>query len=606
MNKTPSAETLSPSDQINPSEPFLIADSTTTPATATATAAAAHQDDIALAKLSEKVLDPEQPQHSPNANDLMVPDSADEPPQFVDWSLATLVPLFVGLVAAHFLAALDATIVATALTQIGVELNAISQVSWIATSYVLTFNAFQPLVGKFSQIFGHRVMTLLGVLIFAIGSAGCGAAPTFTVLVIFRAIQGIGGAAILAMTIITISDMFPIEKRAKYLTVLWINFGISTIVGPLIGGAFVDKVSWRWSFYINVPVAVVAFPLVYFFLKMPFKPVPFREQIRRIDFLGTFLLIISVICILIPTSLGGIELPWNSPLIITCFVLAAIFISAFIYSQLKLAKEPIIPPHLFLIRNVVLIFIANFFQGSCFFVFVFYGPTYFQILKGYSATESGLQLLPLLLGLVVFSIVGTILLPVVKAYQPYLVVGNLMITGGCIWFSFLNESSPRAFEIVALLVVGIGLGLSIQMAILTAQASCTQKDTGVVSALAGFFQSIGGGIGLAILSALFNQAIKEGFENLPENVLKSLETLQNQAAAANGTSSHSGSSLGPDQLHKLPAELMGPLIGVYLVGLQRIFRYAAPFGGVAFLASCFLRKTRILSAEEMAKNTPAH
>ncbi|KAJ3300755.1 hypothetical protein HDU76_006025 [Blyttiomyces sp. JEL0837] len=525
------------------------------------------------------------------------PEKQAEQGEFVKWTTATLVPLFVGLVSAHFLAALDATIVSTALPNIASEFHSLSEISFVATAYVLTFNSFQPLVGKFSQIFGHRVMTLSGIILFMAGSAGCGAATSLYMLVAFRALQGIGGAALLSMVLICISDMFAIHERPKYLTVLWINFGISTIIGPLLGGAFTDNLTWRWCFYINLPVGVIAFPLVWFFLRLPFKKQSFNEQIKRVDFPGTVLLLVSVLMILLPTTLGGSQWAWSSAQVIACFVVAAVTISALIYIELYYAVEPIIPPHLFKIRNVVVIFLTNFFQGGCFFAFVFYGPTYFEVLKGDSATQGGLQLLPLLLGLVIFSIVGTMLLPIVKRYQPFIITGSALITAGTFWFSTLDESATRGAEIGALLIVGIGLGLSIQMNILTAQASVSQADTGTVSALASFFQSIGGGIGLAILSSIFNQAVLDNTNHLPQY----LQDIINAG-------SNSSSSGGFGQLHKLPLPEsdVNMIIHVYVDALQKIFRYATPFGAISFMVPWFLTKTRIQTPEEMMKNGPSH
>ncbi|KAJ3117473.1 hypothetical protein HDU96_006710 [Phlyctochytrium bullatum] len=519
---------------------------------------------------------------------------------FPKYTAAVLVPLFVGLVAAHFLAALDATIVSTALLAISTEFNAADKIAWVATSYVLTFNAFQPLVGKFSQIFGHRIMTLIGIIIFVAGSAWCGLARSIESLIVARAVQGIGGAALLSMVLISISDMFSLKDRPKYLTVLWINFGVSTIIGPLLGGAFTDHISWRWCFLINIPVGVLAFPLVLFFLRIPFKPVPFREQIRRIDFGGVVFLLIAVILILIPTSLGGQQFPWNSPIVIGCFIGAAVAIGILVFIELR-ATEPIIPPHLFKIRNVLFVFINNFFLGMGFFAFVFYGPQYFQLLHGDSATTAGLQLLPLLLGLVVFSIVGTILLPVVKAYPPFIITGCLLVGAGTFWFSTLDQFSPRGAQIGALLIVGIGLGLVIQMNILAAQASVTQEDTATVSAMASFFQSIGGGIGLAILSAIFVDKQKTGIANV-------IAGLPAEIRNAFGNSiGGSTETFDREAFNQLPPEIRDAFTAVFAAGLQAVFKYAVPFAAVAFVAALFISwRTKILSAEEMKKAGPSH
>ncbi|KAI8836152.1 hypothetical protein BC829DRAFT_493426 [Chytridium lagenaria] len=474
---------------------------------------------------------------------------------FVKYPASVLVPLFVGLISAHFLAALDATIVSTALVAISTEalarnrsdcdssgpvsssrelpaFNAQKEIAWVATSYVLTFNAFQPLVGKFSQIFGHRILTLAGIIIFVIGSALCGAATGINMLIAARAIQGIGGAALISMVLISISDMFP----SKNVQSTSLSSG-SISVSPPSSVPFSE---------VPLPTKSPGAGVSTLTSPIPFKPVPFKEQVKRIDFLGTVWLLIAVILILIPTSLGGVTIPWNSPAVIACFVCAAVAITILIIIELKV-KEPIIPPHVFKNRNVLFVFICNFFLGMCFFAFVFYGPQYFQLVRGDSATIAGLQLLPLLLG-------------------------------GAYWFSTLDQHSSRAAEIGALLLVGIGLGFQMQMAILCAQASVDQSDTGTVSALASFFQSIGGGIGLAILSAIFNDRYVSGIAALPEEL---------RAAFSNPSAEGEG------------------IRGRLLKSCQR--RYSVPFACVAVVASCFISwKTRVLSQEEVERNGPSH
>ncbi|KAI9357284.1 major facilitator superfamily domain-containing protein [Zopfochytrium polystomum] len=520
-------------------------------------------------------------------------------PQFVKWTTATLVPLFFGLVSAHFLAALDATIVSTALGAISSDLNAFSQISWVATAYVLTFNAFQPLVGKFAQIFGHRPLTLFGIIVFMAGSAGCGGAKSIEMLILFRSIQGIGGAFLLAMIIISISDMFPLEERPKYLTVLWINFGVSTIIGPLLGGAFTDHLTWRWAFLINLPVGAVAGILVFLFLRIPFKAASLKEQIKRIDMIGAVLLLVSVLMILLPTTLGGTKWAWSSPQVIASYIVAAVLISVFVWYELTQPPEPIIPPFVFKIQTVVSCFVTNFFQGMCFFAFVFYAPTYFQVVRGDSATASGLELLPLLMGLVVFSIVGTILLPFVKGYKPFIITGSIFITAGTIWFSFLDEFSSHAVQIVALLLVGIGLGLSIQMVILACQAAVSQEETGTVSTLAGFFQSIGGGIGLAVLSTIFNGSLETAISELPQFLIDYLKAAQDQG----------GSSTSLSALNNLPGltpEQNAMIIHAYVSSFQKIFRYAIPFGVISIISPWFITTTKIRSREEMMASGPSH
>jgi hypothetical protein len=283
-------------------------------------------------------------------------------------------------------------------------------------------------------------------------------------------------------------------------------------------------------------------------------------------------------------------------------VTAGLSFLALIFVEMKIAYDPIIPPRIFKNWNVVIMFLENFFKGMCFFSFIFFGPIYFQILREDSATLSGLQLLPLLLGLVVFAIVSTVVLPLVKSYQILLLLGNAMLSAGCFWFGyFLNEGSTRASEIGALLIAGVGLGFSIQTSILCAQSSISQKDTATVSGLVGFFQSIGGAIGLAIMSAVFNDKVKQGLAGLPVDILEFLAGLAADAEASGGSSEFS-----PTILKRFPDEVKGPVVGVYLAALQQVFRVAAPFGVVAFVVCLLVRKSRVLGAAEIQKSGPGH
>ncbi|TPX32398.1 hypothetical protein SmJEL517_g04423 [Synchytrium microbalum] len=491
------------------------------------------------------------------------------------WYTITLA--FTGLIIGQFLAALDATIITTALNTIAADLNAVNEVSWVATGYIMTYNSFQPLLGKFSHIFGHKAIIGMGIVCFIIGSAMAGFSPNIITLILARAIQGVGGAGILSMVIITISDMFPLETRAKYLAIPQSVFGIATIVGPLIGGAFTDKLSWRWNFWINIPLGLVALPLVLIYLPLPIPKSKWSTKLARVDFLGTFVLIAFVIAILLPTSWGGTTYPWSSPIIIALYCVAFVFGIVFIIIEWKFAAEPIVPLRLFKNYNTSLIFAVAFFQGSAFYCWIFYSPYYYAAVNGDSATISGLQLLPLLLGLTIFSVVSIFSLPLVRFYNVYVILGNIMVVAGTALFSTLDETASRGQQIGYMLMVGAGLGFSLQVQTLLLQASVDQSDVAIVSGLTQFFQSIGGGIGLAVLSALFTNSLTSQFSALPANVLAGLATWNQR----------------PASLHSLPADISGPTIHAYTQALRQIFIYGTPFAAAAAFLSILLIWKRV-------------
>ncbi|KAF9095318.1 hypothetical protein BGX29_009083 [Mortierella sp. GBA35] len=378
--------------------------------------------------------------------------------------------LFIGLAMATFLASLDGTIIATALPKIASDFKAQKEMSWVATAYLLTFNAFQPLYGKFSDIFGRKAMILFACVTFMVGSAGAGGAQTMTMLILFRAIQGLGGSGLLSIVLIIISDIFPLEERPKYQSVIWSVFGVSSVVGPLLGGVFVEQTTWRWCFLINLPLGVITLASVIIFLRLPFERQQLKEQLARIDYLGTFLIIISVICVLLPITWGGTTYPWDHPAIISLFCVAVVLIAVLMFIEYK-AVEPIIPPRLFKNKTVTVIFAVNFLTGMSFLGVIFYSPIYFQVVKGVSATASGLHLMPMVLGLVFSSIVSGALMAKVGDYRYFVWLGTTMMSVGVGLCMLFDAESGMGPQIGYLLIVGMGIGLILQTCMLAAQAA---------------------------------------------------------------------------------------------------------------------------------------
>ncbi|KAF9919256.1 hypothetical protein FBU30_011090 [Linnemannia zychae] len=492
--------------------------------------------------------------------------------------------LFIGLAMATFLASLDGTIIATALPRIASDFSANKEMSWVVTAYLLTFNAFQPLYGKFSDIFGRKFMILFACVTFMIGSAGAGGAKTMTMLIVFRAIQGLGGAGLLSIVLIIISDIFPLEDRPKYQSVIWSVFGISSIIGPLLGGVFVEQTTWRWCFLINLPLGVVTLASVVFFLRLPFQRPKLKEQLARIDYFGTFFIIVAVICLLLPITWGGTTYPWDSAQVISLFCVAIVLFAVLIWVEYK-AVEPIIPPRLFKNATVTLIFTVNFLTGMSFIGVIFYMPIYFQVVKGVSATASGLHLLPMVLGLVFASIISGALLAKVGDYRYFVWLGTILMSIGCGLCILFDRDSNMGPQIGYLLIVGAGIGLILQTCMLAAQAAVEKEDMAIVTALCGFMNSIGGGIGIAMCTALFNNHILDRFLEFP---------LETQVLIGQY---HIADKITNVQL--LPTEAKYLVIGAYVETFQYIFKCITPIACATFLMSLFIRKLRMLDPSEI-------
>ncbi|KAF9371583.1 hypothetical protein CPC16_002976 [Podila verticillata] len=485
---------------------------------------------------------------------------------------------------ATFLASLDGTIIATALPRIASDFKAQSQMSWVATAYLLTYNAFQPLYGKFSDIFGRKIMILFAIVTFMIGSAGAGGATTMTMLIVFRAIQGLGGSGLLSIVLIIISDIFPLEQRPKYQSIIWSVFGISSVVGPLLGGVFVEQISWRWCFLINLPLGVVTIVSVLLFLRLPFERQELKMQLSRIDYLGTTLIIVAVICILLPITWGGTTYAWDSPVIIVLFIVAALLFIVLAWVESR-AVEAVIPPRLFFNKTVLVLFIVNFLTGMAFLGVIFYSPIYFQVVKGASATASGLHLLPMVLGLVISSIASGAAMAKVKDYRIFIWVGTVMVSVGVGLCMLLDADSNMGEQIGFLLIVGLGIGLILQTCMLAAQAAVEKEDMAVVTALCGFMNSIGGGIGIAMCSALFNNHLAANFVLfsdaakkviLEHNITESITAVQ-----------------------ELPEPVKTMVIEAYVNTFQFIFKCITPIACAAFVMSLFIRKLRMLDPSEI-------
>ncbi|RIA83709.1 major facilitator superfamily domain-containing protein [Glomus cerebriforme] len=445
--------------------------------------------------------------------------------------------VFIGLAFGIFLAALDQTIVATALHAIANEFSALDQIAWVGTAYLLTATAFQPTYGKLADIFGRKITFLIAIFLFELGSLICGLSPNMTCLIIARAIAGTGGGGIIGLVFIIISDIVSLQDRGKYQGIVGGVFGISSIVGPLLGGAFTDSITWRWAFYINLPFGVITIICVIFFLRLPYISGSLLEKFKRIDFLGTFVLVCSTIALLLPLNWGGSKYKWDSPVIIVLLCVGALGFIIFAFVEKYIAIEPIAPGRLFKDRMVAACFAVNFFQGMAFFGMVYFTPLFFQIVKGATATRAGLEILPLILA-VVFTVIFTgqlVSRTTIISYKLLCIIGGILIITGAGLMSTFSDTSTRGELIGYLLISGIGIGAIMQTTLLASQQVVAYEDLASVTSLLTFFRTIGAVFGVAILGTVFNNGLSDhlpgggsghnGFEggelgNVPNSIMR--------------------------------------------------------------------------------------
>ncbi|KAF7725936.1 hypothetical protein EC973_009173 [Apophysomyces ossiformis] len=483
-----------------------------------------------------------------------------------------LVLTFLGLQLSLFLAALDGTIVSTALPHIGSDFNEMAIVAWVATAYIVTFDAFQPLFSKFSDIFGRKWILVFGISLFLLASVLCGAAKSMIMLIVFRAIAGIGAAAIFSMVFVIISELVPLEKRGSYQGLVNAVFALSSVFGPLIGGSFTDYVTWRWNFYINLPIGAAALLVLILFLQLPTPKDKFTEKLKRIDYVGTALVLAFATLFLLALNFGGQMFPWKSAAVIVPLVLAGILVAVLVIVEVKFAKEPLMPPHLFKNRSVVSVLLTNIFFGIVFFAMIYYLPIYFQVVRGDSAMWSGIRMIPMQMIICVFSTASGLFISKTGIYRPLLGIGMGLITlcVGLISMFGLETSWSRIYGFT--IIGGMGMGCMFSASIIALQASVAPKDLAVVTGLGNFARILGGALGVAIASAALNSSLQQDLPNaiphdLADMVISSSEFVR----------------------RGLPSQYLDVTLRTYIEGLQLIWHVMIPMAAIGFISAFFLK-----------------
>ncbi len=405
--------------------------------------------------------------------------------------------LLTGLIIAMFFSALDGTIVGTAMPKIVGDLGGLSMMTWLTTAYLLTSTTVVPIAGKLADLLGRRVVYVSGLIIFMAASALCGMANNMTELIIFRGLQGIGGGIMMPMAMIVVGDLFTGKQRAKFQGVFGAIYGLASVIGPQIGGWIVDTLNWKWVFYINLPVGIVAVIFIA-------RGLQGRKQTGPINFdiAGIFTMVVGVVSLLLALSFGGKDYAWGSWQILGLFALALIGIIGFIIAETK-AKEPILPMYLFKNRTFTFLNLIGFFMSIGMFGAVTFVPFFMQGIVGVSASESGTIMTPMMVSMIITSIIGGQLVYKV-GIKPQIITGMVIMAGGFLLLTTLDLDTSKLVATSYMAIIGLGMGLVMPILTLALQESFSKEELGVVTSSSQFFRSIGGTFGITVLGAVMN------------------------------------------------------------------------------------------------------
>jgi len=471
--------------------------------------------------------------------------------------------IFGGLMLAMLLAALDQTIVATALPTIVSDLGGAEHLSWVVTSYMLASTVSTPLWGKLGDLYGRKTLFIACIVIFLVGSALSGTSQSMGQLIAWRAVQGVGGGGLMVLAQAIIADVVPPRDRGRYQGAFGAVFGLSSVAGPLLGGLFVDTIGWRWVFYINLPIGAVALVVVSAVL-----PVTKARTSPKIDYLGITLLATVATSIVLITSLGGSTWDWGGPEVIGLAILGVAAVVAFAFVEARV-PEPVLPLRLFRNRVFVTTSIVGFVVGFAMFGSITYLPLYLQGVHHATATESGLQMIPMMVGLLITSIGSGQLISRTGRYKIYPIVGTVVFTIGLYLLSLMDRETSTLQSGLYMLVLGAGLGLVMQVLVLAVQNAVEYRDLGTATSGATFFRTIGSSVGVAIFGTVFSSHLTSTLASSPPD-------------GAVGPCSADVLTQSSQTLPDCPPAVQNWFLDGYADSIHTIFLWAVPVGILAF------------------------
>ncbi len=488
------------------------------------------------------------------------------------------IAVMVGTMLAMLLSALDQTIVATAMPRIVQDLQGLEHLSWVITSYLLASTVIVPIYGKLSDIYGRKYFIMAAVAIFVVGSILSGLSQNMFQLIIFRGIQGLGAGAIFANAFAVIGDLFPPAERGRWQGLFGAVFGLASIIGPALGGWLTDNASWRWAFFINVPVGILALVVIGFF--MP-KIKPDHSVKRSIDYAGAAFLTVGLVCLLLGLVWGGNQFDWNSVQIIGLFISALVSFIAFVFIE-RVAQEPIIPLSLFKNSIFTVSMIIIFLTGFGMFGAILYIPLFAQLVLGASATNSGAILTPMMLGMVTAAIISGQVISRTGTYKTLAMFGLALASCAMLLLSTMDSTTSQTFLVLRMIAAGIGLGITFPIFTLAVQNAFDHSKLGVVTASTQLFRSIGATVGTAILGGVLNNRLNTQLGDLSADPFVKMIAQVNAAFTSNLDA------------NKLQAILIGPGREQIDAVLQKLPPVIKPQALIAF--QNFVEKTRVAFA----------